>query len=65
MPHGGRRIGAGATPEEGAEYTEWVLGIARAGCGAVRSELCGLVGEKMTAEEVRYMRELTAALSAA
>src|SRR5918993_219530 len=26
-----------ATPEEAAEYTEWVLGIARAGCGAVRS----------------------------
>jgi hypothetical protein len=53
-----------ATPEEAAEYTAWVLGIARAGCGAVRSGLFGLVGSEMTAAEDQYMKDLAAALGA-
>jgi hypothetical protein len=52
-----------ATPEEADEYTEWVLGIARAGCGAVRGGLLGLVGAQMTAAEDQFVKELTAALS--
>ncbi len=54
-----------ATPDEAAEYTEWVLGIARAGCGAVRSGLFGLVGAPMTAAEEQYVTDLAAALGAA
>src|SRR5918998_6170209 len=53
-----------ATPKEAAEYIEWVLGIARAGCGAVRSGLFGLVGAQMTAAEDQYVKDLTAALGA-
>ena len=53
-----------ATPEEAAAYTEWVLGIARAGCGAVRSGLLGLVGAQMTAAEEQYVTDLAAALGA-
>ena len=53
-----------ATPEEAAEYTQWVLGIARAGCGAVRSGLFGLVGAPMTVAEKQYVKDLTAALGA-
>jgi hypothetical protein len=53
-----------ATPEEAAEYTEWVLGIARAGCGAVRSGLFGLVGAQMTAAEEQYVKDLATALGA-
>src|SRR5918995_6777699 len=53
-----------ATPEEAAEYTQWVLGIARAGCGAVRSGLLGLVGAPMTGAEEQYVADLTAALGA-
>src|SRR5688572_16654008 len=54
-----------ATPDEAAEYTEWVLGIARAGCGAMRSGLFGLVGAPMTAAEEQYVTDLAAALGAA
>jgi hypothetical protein len=54
-----------ATPEEAAEYTAWVLGIARAGCGAVRSGLFGLVGAQMTAAEEQYVKGLATALSTA
>jgi hypothetical protein len=58
-----REVLAGqATPEEAADYTEWVLGIARAGCGAVRSGLFGFVGESMTAAEDQYVKDLAAAL---
>jgi hypothetical protein len=53
-----------ATPEEAAEYTAWVLGIARAGCEAVRSGLFGLVGDPMNAAEDQYVRDLTRALRA-
>ncbi len=53
-----------ATPEEAAEYTQWVLGIARAGCGAVRSGLFGLVGAQMTAAEEQYVEDLVTALGA-
>jgi hypothetical protein len=53
-----------ATPEEAAEYTAWVLGIARAGCKAVRSGLFGLVGDEMTAAEEQYVEDLAAALRA-
>jgi hypothetical protein len=60
-----REVLAGqATPEEAAEYTQWVLGIARAGCGAVRSGLFGLVGAPMTVAEKQYVKDLTAALGA-
>jgi hypothetical protein len=54
-----------ATPDEAAEYTEWVFGIARAGCGAVRSGLLGLVGAPMAAAEEPYVTDLAAALGAA
>jgi hypothetical protein len=54
-----------ATPEEAAEYIEWVLGTARAGCGAVRSGLLGLVGAQLTAAEDQYVSELAVALGAA
>jgi hypothetical protein len=53
-----------ATPEEAAEYTAWVLAIARAGCGAVRSGLFGLVGAQMTAAEEQYVKDLATALGA-
>jgi hypothetical protein len=53
-----------ATPEEAAEFTQWVLGIARAGCGAVRNGLFGLVGSQMTAAEEQYVKDLAAALGA-
>ena len=54
-----------ATPQEVAEYTEWVLGIARASCHAVRSGLFGLTGESVTAAEDQYIKDLSAALGAA
>ena len=54
-----------STPEEAAEYIEWVLGIARAGCGAVRGGLLGLVGAPLTATEDQYVKDLAAALGAA
>ena len=53
-----------ATPQEAAEYTEWVLGIARASCQAVRTGLLGLTGESMTAAEDQYIKNLTVALGA-
>jgi hypothetical protein len=53
-----------ATPEEAAEYTAWVLGIARAGCEAVRSEFFGLIGDEMTPAEEQYVGDLAAALRA-
>jgi hypothetical protein len=53
-----------ATPEEAEEYSEWVLGIARAGGGAVRSGLFGLVGAEMTDAEEQYVKDLAAALRA-
>jgi hypothetical protein len=53
-----------ASPDEAAEYTEWVLGIARAACGAVRNGLFGLVGAQMTTAEDQYLKELAAALGA-
>ena len=53
-----------ATPEEAAEYTQWVLRIARAGCEAVRSGLFGLVGAQMTVAEEQYVRDLATALGA-
>jgi hypothetical protein len=51
-----------ATPDEAAEYTQWVLRIARAGCEAVRSGLFGLVGVEMTAAEEQYVKDLATAL---
>jgi hypothetical protein len=54
-----------ATPEEAAEYTEWVLDIARAGGGAMRSGLFGLVGAPMTVAEEQYVKDLATALGAA
>ena len=53
-----------STPEETTEYSEWVVGIARASCHAVRSGLFGLTGESMTAAEDQYIRDLSAALGA-
>jgi hypothetical protein len=53
-----------ATPAEAAEYSEWVLGIARAGCGAMRSGLFGLVGSQMTVAEEQYVKDLATALGA-
>ena len=57
-------VASQATPEEGAEYTAWVLGIARAGCQAARGGLFGLSGNPMTAAEDQYIKDLTAALGA-
>lgn len=53
-----------ATPEEAAEYTEWILDIARAGCGAVRSGLFGFVGAQRTVAEEQYVMDLATALGA-
>ena len=53
-----------ATPEAAAEYTAWVLAIARAGCGAVRSGLFGLAGAQMTVAEEQYVKDLATALGA-
>jgi hypothetical protein len=53
-----------ATPEEAAEYTEWVLDIARAGGGAMRSGLFGLLGAPMTGAEEQYVKDLATALGA-
>jgi hypothetical protein len=53
-----------ATPEEAAEYTEWVLDIARAGGGAMRSGLFGLLGAQMTVAEEQYVKDLATALGA-
>ena len=52
------------TADEAAEYTEWVIGIARAACGAVRSGLFGLVGAQMTTAEDQYLNNLATALGA-
>lgn len=54
-----------ATPEEAAEYTEWILGIARAGCQAAGGGLFGLSGQSVTPEETQFIKELTAALGVA
>lgn len=54
-----------APPEEAAEYTAWVLGIARAGGQAVRSGLFGLSGEPVTAAEEQFIKDLSAALGSA
>ena len=51
-----------STPEEAAEYTAWVLGIARASCQAVRTGPLGLSGEPMTAAEDQFLEELAEAL---
>jgi hypothetical protein len=53
-----------ATPEEAAEYTDWVLDIARAGGGAMRSGLFGLLGAQMTVAEEQYVKDLATALGA-
>jgi hypothetical protein len=53
-----------ATPEEAAEYTQWVLRIAQAGCEAVRSGLFGLVGAQTTVAEEQYVKDLATALGA-
>ncbi len=53
-----------ATPEETAEYTDWVLAIARAGGGAMRSGLFGLLGAPMTVAEEQYVKDLATALGA-
>jgi hypothetical protein len=53
-----------ASPEEAAAYTQWVLGIARAGCEAVRSGLFGVAGARMTAAEEQYVKDLATALGA-
>ena len=54
-----------STPEEAAEYTAWVLGIARASCRAVRTGLFGLSGEPVTVAEDQYIKDLSAALGVA
>jgi len=53
-----------ATAEEAAAYTAWVLGIARAGCEAVKTGFFGMSGEKLTASEAQFIRDLAAALGA-
>jgi hypothetical protein len=55
-------LAAEATPEEAAEYTAWVLGIARAGVDAARTGLFGLSGELETEREVRFLEDLAIAL---
>ncbi|MGH2618878.1 MAG: hypothetical protein ACRDJC_26925 [Thermomicrobiales bacterium] len=57
-------LASSASPEEAADYAAWVLGIARAGCEAVRTGLFGLSGEKLTAREAAFVQELSAALGA-
>ncbi len=54
-----------ATPEDGAGYTAWVLGIARAGCQAARGGLFGLSGKATTEAEDQYLTNLAAALGTA
>jgi hypothetical protein len=54
-----------STPEEAAEYTAWVLGIARASCRAVRTGLFGLSGQTLTTAEDKYLTDLSAALGVA
>lgn len=53
-----------ATPAEAAEYTAWVLGIARAGVHAAGGGLFGMGGQPVTAAEDRYIKDLAAALGA-
>lgn len=53
---------ARATPAEAAAYTAWVLAIARAGCAAAGSGFLGLVGERVTPSEARFVQELATAL---
>jgi hypothetical protein len=51
-----------ASAEEAAEYTGWVLGIARAGIEAARTGFFGLGGERVTEREAAFVRDLAAAL---
>jgi hypothetical protein len=54
-----------ATPQETAEYAAWVLAIARAGAEAAGGGFLGLVGDRVTPSEARFVADLAAALGAA
>jgi hypothetical protein len=58
-----RAILTAQAPQDAAAYTDWVLGIARAGVAAGRSGLLGLTGEQVTARESAFLRELERALA--
>jgi hypothetical protein len=58
-------LAARATAQEASEYAAWVLSIARAGCGAAGSGFLGLVGDRVTPSEARFVADLAAALGAA
>jgi hypothetical protein len=51
-----------ATPEETAQYRDWIIGIARAAVEGARGGLFGLSGEEMTAAEEKYVKDLAAAI---
>lgn len=51
-----------ATEQEAAEYTAWVLGIARAATEAARTGLFGVGGDRVTDREATFVRDLQTAL---
>jgi hypothetical protein len=53
-----------ATPEEAAQYRDWIIGIARAAVAGARGGLFGMSGEETTAAEGKYVHDLTAAIGA-
>ncbi len=56
-------LAAKATPQERAEYTDWLLMIAEEVCGTQRTGgILGVGGEKVSAAERQFLADLTAAL---
>jgi hypothetical protein len=53
-----------ATPQEAAEYTAWIMSIARAGVEAAKTGFLGLEGAQITPREAMFIKELAAALNA-
>jgi hypothetical protein len=53
-----------AAPQETAEYTAWIMSIARAGVEAAKTGFLGLEGAQVTPREAMFIKELASALNA-
>lgn len=60
-----RVLASQATPREAAEYTAWIMGIARAGVEAAKTGFLGLEGAQVTPRESLFISELATALNKA
>lgn len=57
-----RTLATTVSAEDGAQYTDWVMGIAQAGVHGAGSGFLGLLGDEVTPKESKFLEELAAAL---